>query len=112
MIIREDPDIVAEVCGLVNNVYDVASLKYEPKSIVKGVVFVTSAGVNMDCFVVGIGGLSEMTTVSGDTDVPLALVPEMVSEYVVLRYAPVTVNVDPEMDAEVLGFVRSVNEDA
>ena len=35
--------------------------------------------------VVGIGGLSEMLTVSGNAEVPLAFVPEMVSEYEVFR---------------------------
>ena len=50
-----------------------------------GVVFVICGRVNVDCLVVGIGGLSEMLTVNGDMEVPLALVPEMVREYDVFR---------------------------
>ena len=66
--------------------------------------------VNDDWMVVGIGGLSDILTVNGSTDVPLTFVPEMVSEYDIFRYAPVIVNVDPEMVADVWGFVKSAYE--
>ena len=50
---------------------------------VTGVVFVNWGITSVDCFVVGTGGLSLTFTVKTEVDVPLALVPEMVREYVV-----------------------------
>ena len=50
---------------------------------VTGVVFVNWGITSVDCFVVGTGGLSLTFTVKTEIDVPLALVPEMVREYVV-----------------------------
>ena len=58
--------------------------------------------------VVGMGGLSDMLTVNGTAEVPLTFVPEMVRAYEVFRYAPVTVSVDPEMEADSWGLVTSV----
>ena len=73
-----------------------------------GVVFVICASVKEGCVVVGIGGLSVTFTVIVEAYVPLAMLPEIVSEYDVFRYAPVTVSVDPDIDAEACGFVTSV----
>ena len=52
---------------------------------VTGTALVIWASVREDCVVVGMGGLSLIFTVSGDADVPLMLVPEIVSEYTVFR---------------------------
>ena len=75
-------------------------------------VLARTGSVSEDCVVVGTGGPSLILTVNTVVDVPLALVAETVSEYDVFRYAPVIVKEDPEIVADVRGFVKRLYEDA
>ena len=98
---RVDPDILApDPIGSLTTVYDVAYMKYEARDSVVVVVPDTDIAAVDPAMSTGGGGDSVTNMEMFVAEVPMALVADTLSVYVVFRLAPAIDSVEPDMLAD------------